>query len=66
MPFHDPAVSSTPWSHDPSAAAMVVGIIFGRVRSGKSVLRPDAVLPKPSGGATPPLPSQAAANGDKA
>ena len=66
MPFHDPAACNAPWSYDPSAPDTVHDLVFGPVRSGKSVLRPDAVLPKPPGAATPPLPSQAAATGDEA
>ena len=66
MPLHDPAIHSALWSYDPSALVTVHDIIFGPVRSGKSVPCPDAALPKPSGVATAPPPSQAAATGDEA
>jgi len=66
MPLHDPAFPSIPWSCDPSAPDTTHDVVFGPVRSGKSVFCPDAVLPKPSGAAAPLPPSQAAATGDEA
>ncbi len=66
MPLHDPAFSSIPWSYDLSAPDTSHDIVFAPVRSGKSIVCPDAVLPKPSGAATPFPPSQAAATGEKA
>ncbi len=66
MPLHDPAVPGIPWSYDPSATASILDLVFAPVRSGKSVLRPDAVSPEPSGAATPLPPSEAAPTGDEA
>ena len=63
MPFRDAAVQILPWSSGPTAPATAHDVLFGPVRSGKSVFCPETVLPKPSGAAAPLPPSQAATTG---
>ncbi len=64
MPFRDAAVQS-PWGPDePPASDTMHHILFGPVRSGKSVFSADAVLPEPSEAATRLPPSEAAPTGD--
>lgn len=66
MPFRDAAAQIPPWPDGSSTPATTHDVFYAPVCSGKSVFHPKPLLPKPSGAATPLLPSPAAATGGEA